>query len=56
VDTAVLRGGDLLLEDRVHDDRRSPAILQPPHGVEMIDERRCADHERVRQPEPQVRR
>lgn len=39
------RGGDLLFEQRVHDDRRASGILEPPHRVEMIDQWGCANDE-----------
>ena len=40
---------DLLLEERVHHDRRRAGVLEPPHRVEVVDQRRRARHERVRQ-------
>src|SRR6185503_8762480 len=47
---------DLLLEQRVHHDRRGARVLEPLHGVEVVDQRRRAGHERARQLEAEIRR
>ena len=38
----------LLLEQRVHDDRRRAGVFELPDGVQVVDQRRCAGHERMR--------
>src|SRR5205085_2984100 len=40
---------DLLLEKRVHDDGRGAGVLEPPDGIEIIDQRRRSRHEWMRQ-------
>ena len=40
---------DLFFEERVHDDRCRASVLQTFYHVQVIDQGRCAGHQRVRQ-------
>ena len=46
--------GELLLEQRVHGDRRGAGVLEPADQVHVIDERRRAGDQRVRQRQSEV--
>ncbi len=48
--------GDLFLKERVHDDRRRACVLQTFHHVQVIDQWRCAWHQRMRQRQTEVGR
>ncbi len=48
--------GDLLLEDRVHDDGGGAGVLELADGVEVVDEGRGARHQGVGQLEAEVGR
>jgi len=48
MDTAASGGGNLLLKQRVHDNGCASGILQPPHRIEVIGQRGCANNKRMR--------
>ena len=56
VDDAELLAGDLLLEERVHDDRRRAGVLEPADGVQVVRKWRRSRHEWVRQVESEIGR
>jgi hypothetical protein len=54
VEEALVRGRDLLLEDRVHHDRGGARVLEALDHVEVIHERRGARHEGMCEREAEV--
>ena len=40
--------GDLFFKERVHDDRRRTGVFQALDHVQVIDQGRCAWHQRMR--------
>ncbi len=46
--------GQLLLEQRVHHDRRGAGVLEPAHRVQVVHQRRGAGHQRMREAQAEI--